>query len=242
VRTFLLFSLRLQYSKKCAFFLFRLSHLCCIHLLVSDCSELPPHPNVVQLFGVSLDFPQTVLVMEYCAAGSLDKLLYDSNVGLSNDQKMRLIRGIAAGMYHLHKHNIIHRDLAARNILLTEGGNPKISDFGLSRVLEQDIENKTLTKFGPIRWMAPESLAKQVYSKKSDVWMFGILVYEIVARCEPHTDKNPKEVAVLIRDQGLTPKIPDKCLPKLRDLMEMCWRLEPEHRPGFEILCPFLDS
>jgi serine/threonine protein kinase len=59
--------------------------------------------------------------------GSLDKLLYDSNVKLSDEHKMRLIQGIAAGMLHLHKHNIIHRDLAARNILLTESGQPKIS-------------------------------------------------------------------------------------------------------------------
>jgi serine/threonine protein kinase len=72
--------------------------------------------------------------------GSLDKLLFDSNVKLSEEHKIRLIRGIAVGMLHLHKHNIIHRDLAARNILLTANGDPKISDFGMSRILERADE------------------------------------------------------------------------------------------------------
>lgn len=69
----------------------------------------------------------------------------------------------------------------------------------MSRVLQHDIEGRTRTNFGPIRWMAPESIGQQVYSKKSDVWMFGIVVYEIVSQCEPHTDIDPKQVAILIR-------------------------------------------
>jgi len=75
---------------------------------------LPPHPNVVHMFGVSVDGPQPVIILEFCVGGSLDKLLFDSNEKISDEHKMRLVRGIAAGMYHLHKHNIVHRDLAAR--------------------------------------------------------------------------------------------------------------------------------
>jgi serine/threonine protein kinase len=69
----------------------------------------------------------------------------------------------------------------------------------MSRVLQQDIEGKTRNPFGPIRWMSPESIGQQVYSKKSDVWMFGIVVYEIVAQNEPHVDVDPNQVAFLIR-------------------------------------------
>jgi serine/threonine protein kinase len=69
----------------------------------------------------------------------------------------------------------------------------------MSRVLEQDIEGKTRNPIGPIRWMSPESIGQQVYSKKSDVWMFGIVVYEIVAQREPHADIDPKQVVILIR-------------------------------------------
>jgi serine/threonine protein kinase len=69
----------------------------------------------------------------------------------------------------------------------------------MSRVLEQDIEGKTTNPIGPIRWMSPESIGQQVYSKKSDVWMFGIVVYEIVAQREPHPTMDPKEIVILIR-------------------------------------------
>jgi serine/threonine protein kinase len=202
--------------------------------------ELPPHPNVVQLFGVSLDGPQPVIVMEYCARGSLDKLLFDSNAKLSDEYKMRLIRGIALGMFHLHKHNVVHRDLAARNILLTGNDEPKISDFGMSRIVEKTGEGKTKTNIGPIRWMAPESIAQQIYSPKSDVWSFGIVVYEIVARREPHTDVNPLEVGLFIRDQYLTPKIPVQCPPVLRELMQLCWQTDPNKRPSFKEICQML--
>jgi serine/threonine protein kinase len=103
----------------------------------------------------------------------LDRLLFGGDQPLDN--KVNLVKGIARGMRHLHRHNIIHRDLAARNILLSSVGEPKISDFGMSRVLQQENEGQTVTNIGPIRWMAPESLANRVYSKKSDVWTFGIV-------------------------------------------------------------------
>jgi len=196
--------------------------------------DLPPHPNVVQVFGVSLDGPQPVIVMEYCAGGSLDTLLFDSNLKLSDEQKLRFVRGIALGMLHLHELNIVHRDLAARNILLTASGDPKISDFGMSRILQKEEEGKTKKNLGPIRWMAPESLAQQTYSKKSDVWSFGIVVYEIVARREPHTEVNPLEVGLLIRDRHLTPKIPRHCPPILREVMQFFWQADPNQRPSFK--------
>jgi tRNA A-37 threonylcarbamoyl transferase component Bud32 len=209
--------------------------------------KLPPHPNVVQMYGVSIDGTQPIIVMEYCGGGSLDKLLFDTEEHISDEQKIRWLHEIALGMCHLHKHNIIHRDLAARNILLSQQNlgkaQPKIADFGMSRVLEQTASKaNTLNKMGPIRWMAPESLAKQVYSKKSDMWMFAMLVYEVVARCEPHVDKDPNEAAARIRDEGLTPTIPGNCPPKLRELMQMCWKMQPEQRPSFEAICAMLEQ
>jgi serine/threonine protein kinase len=90
--------------------------------------------------------------------------------------------------------------------------------------------------------MAPESLATRKYSKKSDVWAFGIVVYEIVAQHEPHKDKDIIDVAVRIRDEGLTPEIPNHCPEKLRQVMEMCWTKQPEQRPSFEIICAVLQQ
>jgi predicted Ser/Thr protein kinase len=204
--------------------------------------ELPPHPNVVQLFGVSFDGPHPVIIMEYCAGGSLDSWLFDSEDTIPEEHKMKLIRGIAAGMLHLHKYNVVHRDLAARNILLTASGDPKISDFGMSRILKETQQGKTYNSIGPIRWMAPESLAQQTYSKKSDVWSFGIVVWEIFAQSEPHLDVDPIDVGTLIRDKFLTPEIPSDCPEKLRQLMEMCWNKDPEKRPSFEAICQILEQ
>jgi serine/threonine protein kinase len=89
--------------------------------------ELPPHPNGVQLFGVSIDGPEITLVLEYCEGGSLAQFFFETHPQLTEQQMISLARGIASGMLHLHQHNIVHRDLAARNILLTrvETGGPK---------------------------------------------------------------------------------------------------------------------
>jgi serine/threonine protein kinase len=105
-------------------------------------TELPPHPNVVQMYGVSIDGPQPILVLEYCARGSLDKLLSEKARHLSENDKLDFVKGIARGMFHLHYHNIVHRDLAARNILLNEANVPKISDFGMSRIIKKDEEGE----------------------------------------------------------------------------------------------------
>jgi serine/threonine protein kinase len=101
----------------------------------------------------------------------------------------------------------------------------------MSRVLQQDIEGKTRTTVGPVCWMSPESIGQQVYSKKSDVWMFGIVVYEIVSQHEPHYDKDPLKVSRAIKDEGLTPEIPSNCPQKLVELMQMCWKKQPQQRP-----------
>jgi hypothetical protein len=203
--------------------------------------ELPSHPHVVQVYGISVDGPQVVLVLEYCARGSLSKLLFDNNQPLSKDEKIDFVKGIARGMLHLHNHNIIHRDLAARNILLSSTGVPKISDFGMSRVLtREDEEGKTKTNIGPIRWMAPESIANRIYSKKSDIWSFGIVVWEIVARSEPHSKIDIFDAAIQIRDGGLVPTIPEDCPPLLRETMEMCWKQQADERPTFKEICRLL--
>jgi predicted Ser/Thr protein kinase len=202
--------------------------------------NIPPHPNIVQVLGISTDGPLPVIMLEYCAGGSLDKYLFGTDIQLTEETTISLVAGIAKGMLHLHKNNIIHRDLAARNILLTEAKQPKISDFGMSRLLQQQQEGKTNTNVGPLRWMAPESLADRTYSTKSDVWTFGIVVWEIVAKQEPHLDQDPLNVGKLIRDEFLVPKIPSQCPPILAEIMQMCWKPKPDERPDFEEICKLL--
>jgi serine/threonine protein kinase len=204
--------------------------------------ELPPHPNVVQVFGISTDGPQPVLIMEYCAGGSLGDFLFRRDVNIPIERKIEIVKGIARGVLHLHKHNIVHRDLAARNVLLNQNGEPKVTNFGMSRVLEQKEEGKTKSGIGPVCWMAPESLAAMTYSMKSDVWSFGIVVYEIVAQSEPHKGEDVLEVALAIRDKGLTPKIPSDCPGVLRQIMESCWKKDPYERPTIEAIHAILSN
>jgi len=202
--------------------------------------QLPPHPNVVQMFGISFNKSQAILIMEYCEGGSLDRFLFQGHPQLTEQQMIAWVKGIASGMYHLHKHNIVHRDLAARNILLsqaTPNAQPKISDFGMSRIIISKNTGKTKSNIGPVRWMAPESIATRIYSEKSDVWSFGIVVYEIVAQTEPHKNMDDLQAAIAIRDEGLTPKIPSHCPQFLRELMMKCWNRNPEQRPTFEQVC-----
>jgi serine/threonine protein kinase len=204
---------------------------------------LQQHPNVVQTFGVSLDGQLPCIVLEFCEGGSLDNRLFDSDVTMTQQQKVELVKGVARGLYHLHTNNIVHRDLAARNVLLNKSGTPKISDFGMSRVLKSEAEKgKTKTNYGPIRWMAPESLRELQYSTKSDVWSFGIVLFEIVSRSEPHIDIDPLEVAVKIKNDSYHPSIPQNVDPVLREIMLSCWQPDPNNRPSMEQICNKLNT
>jgi predicted Ser/Thr protein kinase len=202
--------------------------------------SMPPHPNLVQTFGVSIDSNHPCIVLEFCDGGSLDKIVF--NHRLNVDEQRALVKGVAFGLAHLHSHKIVHRDLAVRNILLDKG-IPKISDFGMSRVLSEEAEQgKTNTTVGPVRWMAPESIIDMTYSVKSDVWTFGIVALEIVSGHEPHEGENQLDVARKIKDTGYAPTIAENCDPVLKELMEMCWKFDPAERPDMEHICEFLSQ
>jgi len=176
--------------------------------------------------------------MEFCPRGSLDKLLYDTLQEFSEDKMIQFGYEIAAGLYHLHNYKIVHRDLAARNILLTASFQVKISDFGLSRVV--DTTNKVGKSTGRVsyQWMAPEGLKDGTYSEKSDVWSYGIVLSEIVNRHEPlYPVKSLLDIGIMIRDQFQTPKMFVKVPKLLLDIMIMCWKPKPNDRPTFETIC-----
>jgi serine/threonine protein kinase len=122
--------------------------------LTSFYSGIAPHPNLVQTFGVSLDGPNPCIVLEFCGGGSLDSVMHDKEQIVTNETKRSYALKIAYGLLHLHNNNIVHRDLAARNILLANDGTPKISDFGMSRIIQDEgSKGKTKATIGPLRWM-----------------------------------------------------------------------------------------
>lgn len=173
------------------------------------------HRNILNTLGVASNGTNSFIVMEYCKGPSLDTLLFDTPTPIPDIFKVELMLGIAEGMVHLHQYNIVHGDLAARNILMHENV-PKVSDFGLSRIVEDiDEQYQSDTAVGPLRWMvsetyfcghtklptikqAPEAL-RGIYSSKTDVWSFGIVMFEIINQTEPHIFEDPLFVGLKIR-------------------------------------------
>ncbi|KAF8359488.1 hypothetical protein PRIPAC_94483, partial [Pristionchus pacificus] len=156
------------------------------------------HPNIVKLYGVAAGQEPLMLVMELATDGALDSYL-GKNELLPQGKRMEMICQAAWGIEYLHSKNCLHRDIAARNCLYG-GGNVKISDFGLSRLGEtyqMNPKNKV-----PIRWLAPETLKTASYSRKTDVWSWGILVWEIFNNgLEPYQGMTTIEVLRFVKGQ-----------------------------------------
>jgi hypothetical protein len=182
------------------------------------------------------------IIVEFASGGSLYTLLHNDSK-MTNEDKIHYCKGIASGMGHLHAENIIHRDLAARNILLDGGNNPKVSDFGLSRRAFGEIENQTKSDVGPLKWMAPEAIKDRVYSQRSDVWSYGVLCWEIVAREDPYPDMDALQVASRVVFNGLRLQYPYDTPEVLKDIMTWCFQTDPSQRPNFkQVSARFRDS
>jgi len=206
--------------------------------------ELPPHPNVVLFLGITISPHPLCMVLEYCKGGSLNTLLH-SDDAISATQMIKFCKDIAKGMGHLHYGvkgaQVVHRDLASRNILLKKG-SCAISDFGMARVKqESDDSSKTKSNIGPVKWMAPESLSRREYSIKSDIFQFGVVVYEIVSRKHPWEEMTSSE-AILAVVSGKRMEIPSDSPPILSRLMEMCWEHDPNDRPTFVTIISMLKN
>ncbi|KAF3848101.1 hypothetical protein F7725_021129 [Dissostichus mawsoni] len=144
-----------------------------------------------------------------------------------------ILRGIASGMKYLSDMSYVHRDLAARNILVNSNLVCKVSDFGMSRVLEDDPEAAYTTRGGkiPIRWTAPEAIAYRKFTSASDVWSYGVVMWEVMSYGErPYWDMSNQDVIKAI-DEGYRLPPPMDCPVALHQLMLDCWQRERADRP-----------
>jgi hypothetical protein len=200
---------------------------------VARMSSLPPHQCVVQLLGVATIEGELAAVVEFCASGSLQDALYGRNVrAFSERQLIEFAHDAACGLDHLHRHHVVHRDIAARNVLLAGKSDltAKIGDFGMARAGGADGMLQTVQAVGPVMWMAPEMLSARNYAAASDVFAFGVLLWEIFARQRPWPTKKVMEVAELVL-QGERMAPPHGAPAAIVDVMARCWRQEASERP-----------
>uniref|UniRef100_A0A665SXF1 receptor protein-tyrosine kinase n=1 Tax=Echeneis naucrates TaxID=173247 RepID=A0A665SXF1_ECHNA len=202
------------------------------------------HPNIIRLEGVVTKFKHAMIVTEYMENGALDTYLKDRDGEILSYQLVGMLRGIAAGMKYLSDMNYVHRDLAARNVLVHSNLECKVSDFGLSRVLEDDAEGTYTTRGGkiPIRWTAPEAIAYRKFTSASDVWSFGIVMWEVMAFGErPYWDMSNHEVMKAINEAFRLPA-PMDCPSAIYQLMLQCWQHDRSKRPRFSDIVNILDK
>ena len=198
-----------------------------------------PHRNIIQLLGVCTDAEPLLMILELAGRGDLRSLLIRtiSRSGNSSFGPVDLLYfalDIVQGMMFLQTKNIIHRDLACRNCFVADDMTVKIGDFGLSRAASiSDYYQKEGLKTMPIRWSPPEVLANGFFSSYSDVWSFGVVMWELFALGEtPYVGYSGSDVAKYVTN-GYRLEAPSECDDRIYMLMRHCWKTTPESRPTF---------
>ncbi|KAK5643062.1 hypothetical protein RI129_006907 [Pyrocoelia pectoralis] len=206
------------------------------------------HENIVSLEGVCLQEPNLCLILEYCRGGSLNRVLTGRKI--RPDVLVDWAIQIARGMDYLHcgaPISLIHRDLKSSNVLLSEEianddlqfKTLKITDFGLAREV---YKTTRMSQAGTYAWMAPEVIKNSTFSKASDVWSYGVLLWELLTGETPYKGIDTLAVAYGVAVNKLTLPIPSTCPQPWRDLMEACWESDPHRRPTFEEILDALDN
>ncbi|XP_069601614.1 muscle, skeletal receptor tyrosine-protein kinase [Ranitomeya imitator] len=223
------------------------------------------HPNIVKLLGVCAVGKPMCLLFEYMAHGDLNEYLRhrspralsslshsslatkvrlsDLNPSpLSCTDQLHIARQVSAGMAYLSERKFVHRDLATRNCLVGENMVVKIADFGLSRnIYSADYYKANENDAIPIRWMPPESIFYNRYTTESDVWAYGVVLWEIFSYgMQPYYGMAHEEVIYFVRDGNIL-SCPENCPLELYNLMRLCWSKMPTDRPSFACIHRILE-
>ncbi|XP_051470215.1 tyrosine-protein kinase Mer isoform X1 [Apus apus] len=211
------------------------------------------HPNVIRLLGVCIELssqqvPKPMVILPFMKYGDLHSFLLRSRLEMAPQfvplqTLVKFMVDIALGMEYLSSRHFLHRDLAARNCMLRDDMTVCVADFGLSKkIYSGDYYRQGRIAKMPVKWIAIESLADRVYTTKSDVWAFGVTMWEIATRgMTPYPGVQNHEIyEYLFHGQRL--KKPEGCLDELYEIMSACWRADPAARPTFSQLKVHLEK
>ncbi|XP_032748362.1 fibroblast growth factor receptor 2 isoform X6 [Rattus rattus] len=215
------------------------------------------HKNIINLLGACTQDGPLYVIVEYASKGNLREYLrarrppgmeYSYDINRVPEEQMTFkdlvscTYQLARGMEYLASQKCIHRDLAARNVLVTENNVMKIADFGLARDINNiDYYKKTTNGRLPVKWMAPEALFDRVYTHQSDVWSFGVLMWEIFTLGGSPYPGIPVEELFKLLKEGHRMDKPTNCTNELYMMMRDCWHAVPSQRPTFKQLVEDLD-
>ncbi|KAM9380007.1 fibroblast growth factor receptor 2 isoform 2-T2 [Phaethornis superciliosus] len=215
------------------------------------------HKNIINLLGACTQDGPLYVIVEYASKGNLREYLrarrppgmeYSFDINRVPEEQMTFkdlvscTYQLARGMEYLASQKCIHRDLAARNVLVTENNVMKIADFGLARDINNiDYYKKTTNGRLPVKWMAPEALFDRVYTHQSDVWSFGVLMWEIFTLGGSPYPGIPVEELFKLLKEGHRMDKPANCTNELYMMMRDCWHAVPSQRPTFKQLVEDLD-
>ncbi|XP_021461532.1 fibroblast growth factor receptor 2 isoform X5 [Oncorhynchus mykiss] len=215
------------------------------------------HKNIINLLGACTQDGPLYVIVEYASKGNLREYLrarrppgmeYSYDINRCSDEQLAFkdlvscTYQVARGMEYLASQKCIHRDLAARNVLVTESNFMKIADFGLARDVHNiDYYKKTTNGRLPVKWMAPEALFDRVYTHQSDVWSFGVLMWEIFTLGGSPYPGIPVEELFKLLKEGHRMDKPGNCTNELYMMMKDCWHAISSHRPTFKQLVEDLD-
>ncbi|EEC05402.1 focal adhesion kinase, putative, partial [Ixodes scapularis] len=203
-----------------------------VFLPLSDIMQQFDHPHIIRLVGICSDSPIWI-VMELAKHGEMRAYLQSNKHRLDLATLIQYAYQLSTALSYLESKKFVHRDIAARNVLVSSHDCVKLGDFGLSRWVEDHSYYKASRGKLPIKWMAPESINFRRFTAASDVWMFGVCMWEILMLgVKPFQGVKNNDVIGRIEDGERLPLPPD-CPPRLYSLMSQCWSYEPSKRPCF---------
>eukprot|EP00249_Psilotum_nudum_P036851 c8875_g1_i1 orf=12-1340(-) len=199
------------------------------------------HCNVVEFVGACRKPPVFCMITEYLPGGSLRAFLNKNEPqSLSMDMVIRIALDVAKGMEYLHSQGVIHRDLKSENLVLTDDLRVKVADFGIS-CLESQWDNMKGFN-GTYRWMAPELINEKPYSRKVDVYSFGIVLWELLTGLVPFAEMTAVQAAFAVSQKNTRPSVWQTWPLPLSNLMQKCWRADPDKRPEFREVVKSLEQ